>query len=56
MIVKAVLNPDKRFTHKDWKPEEYIYWCSVYHRFRGEQGDEDISDYSTMRKGWKEWK
>ena len=55
MVVNAVLNPDKRFTHKEWKDTEYIYWCSVYHRFRGERGDEDINDYSTMLKGWVEY-
>lgn len=56
MIINAITNPDKRFTHKEWKPDEYIYWCSVYHRFRGDEGDESIEDYSTTRKGWKEWK
>ncbi len=55
MIVDAIMNPNKRFTHRDWNPDEYIYWCSVYHRFRGESENEDINDYSTMLKGWKDY-
>lgn len=58
MIVNSVLE-GKKYRHWSWLPEEYIYWCKNIdtHCFRDERnGIEDISDYSTMFDGWKEWK
>lgn len=57
MIVNAVLNPHKKFRHRYWRANEYVYWSqkSNTHHFRDEEDDLfELWEYSTYLDGWKE--
>ena len=57
MIVNAILNPQKKFTHKSWLDHEYIYWSDGESAkcFKDESNCvEDIIDYASMIDGWQE--
>lgn len=59
MIVNAVLNPNKKFTHIYWKPNEYIYWskstsCGCFMDERG--AVIDLFDFATALTGWEDFK
>ena len=59
MIVNAVLNPGKKYTHKFWTVDEYITWDTKHgcHLFLDENGNLfELCEYSTYLDGWKEFK
>ena len=59
MIVKAINNPDKKFTNKAWLEEGdegYIYWSTKEHHFLEEYDCNYDIDEFTPSTGWLEYK
>jgi len=58
MLVNAIQNPGKKFTHPYWKQDEYIFWFQGggVGYFKDEKDyPEDISDYAALRDGWMDY-